>query len=207
MNATALTPEQIAELRDRARNRAGSFVDPRILRAHQERIQCREWEIAVVGEKPAPCGWSWVQICLLHLAREAEPNPPAPELRPQERVLPRPVTAEAPAPPEQPTSIVIGPEGDTWTPLYHVPRSQVWEGSGGGHEGHVHLTLQGNRLVKLLAVTGRRNLLTRKSGSVLCGKPRGWYERTPRGGETRCPRCAAFAERYGINWTEAPPLF
>jgi hypothetical protein len=55
----------------------------------------------------------------------------------------------------------------TLTPLYHVPRSQVWEGSRGRQRGHVHLH--------------------REDGSSLCGR-RGWYER-PAEGEALCPRC------------------
>jgi len=63
--------------------------------------------------------------------------------------------------------------------LYHVPRSQVWEGSRGRQAGKIHLHVDGR---------------------VVCGKRRGWYEREPMDGEERCPRCVERAERRGIAW-------
>lgn len=66
--------------------------------------------------------------------------------------------------------------------LYHVPRSQVWEGSRGRQTGRVHLHLDGGR--------------------SLCGR-RGWYEREPIQGEQPCSRCATRAERLGIAWPGA----
>jgi hypothetical protein len=63
-------------------------------------------------------------------------------------------------------------------PLYHVPRSQVWEGSRGRQSGKVHLHVDGR---------------------ALCGR-RGWYERAPMEGEEACPRCVAKAEKQGIQW-------
>lgn len=63
-------------------------------------------------------------------------------------------------------------------PLYHVPRSQVWEGSGGRQAGKVHL-----HVVAPLEL-GR---IKRQPRQALCGR-RGWYER-PAEGEDLCPRC------------------
>ena len=60
--------------------------------------------------------------------------------------------------------------------LYHVPRSQVWEGSRGRQMGCVHLHL---------------------NGRALCGR-RGWYER-PAEGERLCPRCEARAVKLGLR--------
>jgi len=77
-----------------------------------------------------------------------------------------------------------GNENAAWIPLYHVPRSQVWAGSGGRQRGHVHLHVTEHFDV------GR---IHRKPGQALCGK-RGWYEREPEG-ETVCPRCEEIAAR------------
>jgi hypothetical protein len=82
---------------------------------------------------------------------------------------------------------------------YHVPRSQVWEGSGGRQQGNVHLHVLGE-MKTFKAASGRT--LVRGDGRALCGK-RGWYEREPYDGERRCPRCEDLAVRYGIQWPEA----
>lgn len=71
---------------------------------------------------------------------------------------------------------------------YHVPRSQVWGGSGGRQSGKVHI-----HLVEPFAA-GR---LSRGEGEALCGR-RGWYERED-GGEEKCPRCLDLAKRYGVE--------
>jgi hypothetical protein len=62
----------------------------------------------------------------------------------------------------------------TDTRAYFVPRSQVWEGSRGRAAGRVHII---------------------RDGKVLCGRPRGWYERPPVDGELDCRRCQARLER------------
>jgi hypothetical protein len=64
--------------------------------------------------------------------------------------------------------------------LYHVPRSQVWEGSRGAQSGKVHLHVD---------------------GAALCGRS-AWYPRPLDPGETaeRCPRCVARAANRGIEW-------
>lgn len=69
--------------------------------------------------------------------------------------------------------------GHTFTPLYHVPRSQVWEGSGGRQSGKVHLHARES------VTLGR---IRRDAGQSLCGR-RGWYERPAELGEAFCPRC------------------
>ncbi len=72
-------------------------------------------------------------------------------------------------------------------PRYHVPRSQVWEGSRGRQSGNVHLHA-------LEPVTLGR--IHREPGRSLCGRD-GWYEREPYPTETHdiCPRCAEIAAR------------
>ena len=72
----------------------------------------------------------------------------------------------------------------TFDARYHVPRSQVWEGSRGGQSGCVHLH------VTEPFELGR---IRRKPGQALCGK-RGWWER-PAEGERLCPRCESVAGR------------
>ena len=69
--------------------------------------------------------------------------------------------------------------------LYHVPRSQVWEGSRGHQSGCVHLHVCDDELV-----IGR---IRRTKGQSLCGK-RGWWERHAEG-ERLCPRCEAIRDR------------
>lgn len=82
---------------------------------------------------------------------------------------------------------------------YHVPRSQVWEGSRGRQSGGTHLH------VLEPVVFGR---IRRQAGQALCGK-HGWYERPPEFeselAETgRCGRCVEVAGRHGIDWPVAP---
>jgi hypothetical protein len=79
---------------------------------------------------------------------------------------------------------------------YHVPRSQVWEGSRGRQRGAVHLHVGAD-----VQLTAR---LYRAAGTALCGR-RGWYERPADAGELervelRCSSCSATAERFGIGW-------
>lgn len=73
-------------------------------------------------------------------------------------------------------------------PRYHVPRSQVWQGSRGRQAGNTHLhTLEPLEL-------GR---IRRRAGQALCGRA-GWYERPPEGEHEHasvCPRCAELARR------------
>jgi hypothetical protein len=86
------------------------------------------------------------------------------------------------------------------TPLYHVPRSQVWEGSRGAQRGHVHLHVSRGP-TRFTAANGRS--ITRGGGVALCRR-NGWYERAPEG-ETAsdlCPRCKDVAERYGVEMPE-----
>lgn len=82
---------------------------------------------------------------------------------------------------------------------YHVPRSQVWEGSCGRQQGKVHLHVLDAR--EFTASNGRK--IVRGSGAALCGKV-GWYE-TPEilSHHDRCPRCVDLAERYGVTWPES----
>jgi len=60
------------------------------------------------------------------------------------------------------------------TLLYHVPRSQVWEGSRGRQSGRVHIHV---------------------NGRALCGVRNPWYPRPPLEGEQMCSRCEARAAR------------
>lgn len=79
----------------------------------------------------------------------------------------------------------------SWRPLYHVPRSQVWEGSRGRQSGAVHLHLSGEYW--------RSGRLYRRNGQSLCGRS-GWYEREPTGDEPRCGECVRRAARHGVEW-------
>ena len=77
---------------------------------------------------------------------------------------------------------------------YHVPRSQVWEGSRGGQKGKVHLHVKAGEAFQ----AGRIRRIERQS---LCGR-RGWYEREPELGEAQfkgdfCPRCVEIGTRVG----------
>ncbi len=87
---------------------------------------------------------------------------------------------------------------------YHVPRSQVWEGSRGRQRGKIHLHVLGPRR-QLQSTTASARVLERGNGETLCGKQRGWYEvpvdEAPSGAE-RCPKCVERSERYGVSWPE-----
>jgi hypothetical protein len=83
---------------------------------------------------------------------------------------------------------------------YHVPRSQVWEGSRGRQRGKVHLHVL-NGPATFTSRFGRAGTLKRGGGVTLCGKV-GWYERPAEPGEVRCPRCCELAIRYAIEWPE-----
>jgi hypothetical protein len=76
----------------------------------------------------------------------------------------------------------------TFERLYHVPRSQVWEGSGGRQTGNVHLHVADDTFT-----IGR---IKRVKHQALCGK-RGWYERPLDPGEEKplCSRCVEIAGR------------
>lgn len=85
---------------------------------------------------------------------------------------------------------------------YHVPRSQVWEGSRGGHTGIIHL--HATESVTLTAKIGKCGTLERGGGRALCGR-RGWYERGiehPSDLLVRCTHCLRMAKRYGVDWPE-----
>lgn len=74
---------------------------------------------------------------------------------------------------------------------YHVPRSQVWQGSRGRQAGHTHLHTR--EPLEL----GR---IRRRAGAALCGRD-GWYERPPEGEHELadvCPRCAEIADRARV---------
>jgi hypothetical protein len=100
---------------------------------------------------------------------------------------------------------------DVWLARYHVPWSQVHPGSGGGQSGgvHLHFPLDQNdrdRVVEIVALTGRRTRIRRSGAQALC-LARGWYERPPHPGElveVRCARCVEMAERYGVEWPTEP---
>lgn len=84
----------------------------------------------------------------------------------------------------------------SWELRYHVPRSQVWEGSRGAQHGAVHL--HATEPVNY----GR---ITRKPGQPLCGRY-GWYERAIEHDsdlEHRCAECERRAKRYGITWPQS----
>lgn len=74
---------------------------------------------------------------------------------------------------------------------YHVPRSQVWAGSGGRQAGSVHLHVSED------VTLGR---FSRRRGEALCSKRVGWYEREADEHERAdlCPECKARAARHGL---------
>lgn len=82
--------------------------------------------------------------------------------------------------------------------LYHVPRSQVWAGSGGRQQGrvHLHVPMSAGEAGTAVRIVGR---IVRAPGGALCGR-RGWYERPPdtdreRSDDMLCPRCVEIAAR------------
>jgi hypothetical protein len=94
---------------------------------------------------------------------------------------------------------------------YHVPRSQVWQGSRGRQEGRVHLHLppDAGPWGVPIPLVGR---IARTPGSSLCGRC-GWYERAPefayeRTDEALCARCVAIAARLeGVSMDGASGAF
>ncbi|QPL14140.1 hypothetical protein QEH48_gp111 [Streptomyces phage TurkishDelight] len=75
--ATALTPEELDELRARAAREAGPFVDPRVQAAF--RVHGPEWAADILGRPyGGPYALTWPELYLLHLAVQAEPTPPPP---------------------------------------------------------------------------------------------------------------------------------
>ena len=75
---------------------------------------------------------------------------------------------------------------------YHVPRSQVWEGSRGTQRGNVHLYVKGGEAFQ----AGR---IRRVQHQTLCGKT-AWYDRALEGDEGQrredfCPRCIEIGTR------------
>lgn len=79
--------------------------------------------------------------------------------------------------------------------LYHVPRSQVWEGSRGRARGNIHLHVRED------VTLGR---IKRRAGECLCPKKHGSYERPADADDQRtalrCEKCATVATRFGIPW-------
>lgn len=86
----------------------------------------------------------------------------------------------------------FGPPTGPLIPLYHVPGSQVWEGSRGRAAGNVHLHVTSDMQL------GRR---TRQKGECLCSKKHGSYERPPTGEKTMCAECVKVADDNGLSWT------
>lgn len=75
---------------------------------------------------------------------------------------------------------------------YHVPRSQVWEGSRGKQRGNVHLHVKAGEAFE----AGR---VRRTRYQALCGR-RAWYDRALEGDEGQrqddfCPRCIEIGTR------------
>ena len=70
---------------------------------------------------------------------------------------------------------------------YHVPRSQVWEGSRGGQTGKVHLYVKAGEAFQ----AGR---IRRVERETLCGRV-AWSSRPAEDGETLCPRCIEIGTR------------
>ena len=70
---------------------------------------------------------------------------------------------------------------------YHVPRSQVWEGSRGKQGGHVHLYVKAGEAFE----AGR---IRRVERETLCGRV-AWYDRPAEDSEELCPRCYEIGTR------------
>jgi hypothetical protein len=79
MPRTVLTDTQLVELRIRARQEAGTVVDcARLYRIREIRFP-RWWAEAVLGRPyPGRANLQWVELVLLDLAHELEPDPPTP---------------------------------------------------------------------------------------------------------------------------------
>jgi hypothetical protein len=71
---TRLSEAEIADLRLRARREAGPFVDPKIVHAPRY-FHNRLWAQAITGDTAFSVG-HWPTLYLLHIAMEAEPEPP-----------------------------------------------------------------------------------------------------------------------------------
>ena len=82
--------------------------------------------------------------------------------------------------------------------IYHVPYSQVWEGSRGRQEGRVHLH------VPVGFVSGR---LKRPQGGAICPAKGTWYGREDQlmgdCPNLPCMRCVDLAKRYNLEWPES----
>lgn len=75
---------------------------------------------------------------------------------------------------------------------YHVPRSQVWEGSAGKQRGNIHLYVKRGEAFQ----AGR---IRRVQHQTLCGRT-AWYDRALEAGEGEraedfCPRCIEIGTR------------
>jgi hypothetical protein len=108
-----------------------------------------------------------------------QPPPPRPEDRP-----PRPTASAAQ------DRLTIREAFDL---RYHVPRSQVWEGSRGFQRGNVHLRVKRGEAFQ----AGR---IRRVEGQTLCGKV-AWYDRVPDSTEAAteaqfCARCIEIGTRH-----------
>ncbi|MFE0472486.1 hypothetical protein ACFW2V_12820 [Streptomyces sp. NPDC058947] len=74
MRATNLTTEQITELRERARREAGPFTNPAITSSSYSHNP--EWAAEIIGERSNPRVLTWLEVYLLYIAKQAEPDPP-----------------------------------------------------------------------------------------------------------------------------------
>jgi hypothetical protein len=80
------------------------------------------------------------------------------------------------------------PQNAAFVRRYHVPRSQVWEGSRGRQRGLVHL-----HVADWEFHSGR---IHRRKGEALCSRKNPWWAREPYPDETEmCPRCEEIASR------------
>jgi hypothetical protein len=78
-------------------------------------------------------------------------------------------------------------------PRYHIPGSQVYEGSRGKAKGNIHLHVTGDMTL------GRR---ARTRGQCLCSKKNGSMERPPDPDEKKmCPECVKVAADNGLAWS------
>ncbi|WP_326581730.1 hypothetical protein OIE69_43980 (plasmid) [Actinacidiphila glaucinigra] len=71
---TSLTDKQIADLRERTRRETTSFADPKIVHKPGPTFHSREWAEAIIGGQLT--AMTWPVMYLLHIAMEAEPEPP-----------------------------------------------------------------------------------------------------------------------------------